>query len=23
MSDIEFSGVTKTYPGGTTAVHDL
>ncbi|NNH69779.1 ATP-binding cassette domain-containing protein [Nocardia uniformis] len=23
MSDIEFSGVTKTYPDGTTAVHDL
>ncbi|MEV6767095.1 ABC transporter ATP-binding protein [Nocardia sp. NPDC051030] len=23
MSDIEFSRVTKTYPGGTTAVHDL
>ncbi|MBF6131822.1 ATP-binding cassette domain-containing protein [Nocardia otitidiscaviarum] len=23
MSDIEFRGVTKTYPDGTTAVHDL
>ncbi|MEU0543086.1 ATP-binding cassette domain-containing protein [Nocardia sp. NPDC005978] len=23
MSDIEFSGVSKTYPDGTTAVHDL
>ncbi|WP_067688170.1 ABC transporter ATP-binding protein [Nocardia jejuensis] len=23
MSDIEFSSVTKTYPDGTTAVHDL
>ncbi|MFI1911678.1 ABC transporter ATP-binding protein [Nocardia sp. NPDC020380] len=23
MSDIEFSNVTKTYPDGTTAVHDL
>ncbi|WP_067534640.1 ABC transporter ATP-binding protein [Nocardia crassostreae] len=23
MSDIEFSGVTKTYPDGTTAVHHL
>ncbi|MFJ4652327.1 ABC transporter ATP-binding protein [Nocardia sp. NPDC088792] len=23
MSDIEFSHVTKTYPDGTTAVHDL
>ncbi|MEU1429968.1 ATP-binding cassette domain-containing protein [Nocardia sp. NPDC005746] len=23
MSDIEFTGVSKTYPDGTTAVHDL
>ncbi|MFF2556134.1 ABC transporter ATP-binding protein [Nocardia sp. NPDC058058] len=23
MSDIEFSGVSKTYPGGTVAVHDF